>query len=175
MQADGIFDKYAEASADTIGPDGERTTACSSPRHTSMQKHADAGCADAGSVRCMQRHTHHRPIPLTCLCRCRALLYRPGPGSFRQAGAQQPAPLAWPIFSHQHASVQAVRACALATRSVVCDACTTNLASPIICYIQVLLLAWKMRAKRMGYFSRDEFQSGEGPPADPWSAHRPGE
>ncbi len=33
----------------------------------SMQKHADAGCADAGAVRCVQRHTHHRPIPLTCL------------------------------------------------------------------------------------------------------------
>jgi hypothetical protein len=25
---------------------------------------------------------------------------------------------------------------------------------------QVLLLAWKMRAKRMGYFSREEFQTG---------------
>lgn len=24
----------------------------------------------------------------------------------------------------------------------------------------MLLLAWKMRAKRMGYFSRDEFQTG---------------
>lgn len=26
--------------------------------------------------------------------------------------------------------------------------------------LQVLLLAWKMRAKRMGYFSREEFQTG---------------
>jgi hypothetical protein len=90
------------------------------------------------------------------ICRHRALLHRSGPGPLRQAGGTS--------FICAHRALHPTwrrPACGLA--SVYHLACTTlaRVTTAVgVPPLQVLLLAWKMRAKRMGYFSREEFQTG---------------